>query len=122
MAQAASIKLPSPAPVSLQLPVQRSRTSSHRPSPARGRRAVSSVGPDEDAEGEDDVEDAGDDGEDNEDKSLYCFCQKMSYGEVRCPCHPRLLMDRTASDHRPARSFFSDGRMRQPEMSILMGE
>lgn len=89
VAQAASIKLPSPAPVSLQLPVQRSRTSSHRPSPARGRRAVSSVGPDEDAEGEDDVEDAGDDGEDNEDKSLYCFCQKMSYGEMVACDNPK---------------------------------
>ena len=25
----------------------------------------------------------GDEDEDNEDKTLYCFCQKMSYGEVR---------------------------------------
>jgi chromatin modification-related protein YNG2 len=40
-------------------------------------------GPDEDAEGEDDTEEGnGDDDEDNEDKRLYCFCQKMSYGEV----------------------------------------
>ncbi|THH12711.1 hypothetical protein EW146_g7440 [Bondarzewia mesenterica] len=81
-ASAAAIKLPSPAPVSLQVPAQRSRTSSHRPSPARGRRAVSSLGPDEDAEGEEDIEEAGEEGEDNEDKSLYCFCQKMSYGEM----------------------------------------
>ena len=81
---APSIKLPSPAPPTVQTPAQRSRLAhqTHRPSPARSRRVVSPVGADEDAEGEDDMEDVGDDGEDNEDKSLYCFCQKMSYGEV----------------------------------------
>ncbi|KAI0053888.1 hypothetical protein FA95DRAFT_1673797 [Auriscalpium vulgare] len=79
----ASIKLPSPAPVSA--PPQRTRvtTQSHRPSPAprRGGRVVS-IGPDEDAEGEDDLEEMGGDDDDTEDKSLYCFCQKLSYGEM----------------------------------------
>jgi hypothetical protein len=58
---------------------------SHRASPARGRQAPPEPpGPDEDAEGDDDVEEGnGDEDEDNEDKTLYCFCQKMSYGEVR---------------------------------------
>jgi chromatin modification-related protein YNG2 len=43
------------------------------------------------AEGEDDVEEGnGDDDEDNEDKTLYCFCQKMSYGEV-CPTRDIML-------------------------------
>lgn len=58
---------------------------SHRASPARGRQALPEPpGPDEDAEGDDDVEEGnGDEDEDNEDKTLYCFCQKMSYGEVR---------------------------------------
>ena len=40
---------------------------------------------DEDAQGADDgdVEDAdGEEGEEGEDKSLYCFCQKLSYGEM----------------------------------------
>ena len=41
---------------------------------------------DADAEGEDDAEgeEAGEDGEgeDGEDKQIYCFCQKLSYGEV----------------------------------------
>jgi hypothetical protein len=50
----------------------------------RGRQIQQEIpGPDEDAEGEDDVEEGnGDEDEDNEDKTLYCFCQKMSYGEV----------------------------------------
>ncbi len=62
---------------------------SHRASPARGRQTQPEPpGPDEDAEGEDDVEDGnGDEDEDNEDKTLYCFCQKMSYGEVRVTRH-----------------------------------
>lgn len=42
---------------------------------------------DEDAEGEDDADAEGDEDEENsadpEDKELYCYCQKMSYGEVR---------------------------------------
>ncbi|PSR73422.1 hypothetical protein PHLCEN_2v10714 [Hermanssonia centrifuga] len=95
---AGSIKLPSPAPVSVAPPVhtsggglaaQRSRLSQQvhlRNSPAaRGRRGTASVGPeaDEDAEGEDDVEeDVGEESGDAEDKSLYCVCQKMSYGEM----------------------------------------
>ena len=86
VAAAASVKLPSPAPASVPALPQRTRHAqqSHRPSPARGRQAQPEPpGPDEDAEGDDDVEEGnGDDDEDNEDKTLYCFCQKMSYGEV----------------------------------------
>ncbi|KAH9998826.1 hypothetical protein BJV74DRAFT_824044 [Russula compacta] len=83
----ASIKLPSPAPASVPALPQRTRLAqhqSHRPSPARGRQPPPEPpGPDEDAEGEDDVEEGnGDEDEDNEDKTLYCFCQKMSYGEM----------------------------------------
>jgi chromatin modification-related protein YNG2 len=92
VASSASIKLPSPAPPSVPALPQRTRHAqqqSHRPSPARGRQVQPEPpGPDEDAEGEDDVEDGnGDDDEDNEDKTLYCFCQKMSYGEVRATRH-----------------------------------
>ncbi|KAH9063964.1 hypothetical protein EDB87DRAFT_1601507 [Lactarius vividus] len=84
---AASIKLPSPAPATVPVLPQRTRLAqqqSHRASPARGRQAQPEPpGPDEDAEGEDDVEEGnGDEDEDNEDKTLYCFCQKMSYGEM----------------------------------------
>ncbi|KAI6024457.1 hypothetical protein EDC04DRAFT_246392 [Pisolithus marmoratus] len=76
-----SIKLPSPAP-------------SYVPSTGRGRRkkrGVSSEVDDfevefteetqgaEDAEGE---EVDGEEGDDGEDKELYCFCQKLSYGEM----------------------------------------
>lgn len=87
-ASTASVKLPSPAPASVPVLPQRTRHAqhqSHRPSPARGRQPPPEPpGPDEDAEGEDDVEEGnGDEDEDNEDKTLYCFCQKMSYGEVR---------------------------------------
>jgi hypothetical protein len=39
-----------------------------------------SVG-DEDAEGEEDVEEGAEEAE-TEDQSLYCFCQRQSYGEV----------------------------------------
>ncbi|TDL29390.1 hypothetical protein BD410DRAFT_892695 [Rickenella mellea] len=76
-------------------PQARSRLGQQvHPSPPRGRRAVSSVG-DEDAEGEeDDAEgDADADGEtedsgEPEDKTLYCHCQKMSYGEmIGCDNH-----------------------------------
>ena len=96
VASSASIKLPSPAPASVPTLPQRTRHAqqqSHRPSPARGRQVQPEPpGPDEDAEGEDDVEDGnGDDDEDNEDKTLYCFCQKMSYGEVRATRHVVLL-------------------------------
>jgi chromatin modification-related protein YNG2 len=77
-----SIKLPSPAP------------SLFVPSTGRGRRkkrGVSSEVDDfnldfgeetqlaEEGEGE---EGEGEDGEDGEDKELYCFCQKLSYGEM----------------------------------------
>ena len=87
LAAASSIKQPSPAPASVPAPPQRTRLAqqqSHRPPPARGRQVQPELpGPDEDAEGEDDIEEGnGDDDEDNEDKTLYCFCQKMSYGEV----------------------------------------
>ena len=37
---------------------------------------------DEDAEGEEDLEDNAEDNGEVEDKELYCFCQKLSYGEV----------------------------------------
>ena len=66
---------------------QRSRLSQqvHPATTGRGRRATASVGPDadEDAEGEEDVEDDGmEDNGDADDQALYCFCQKMSYGEM----------------------------------------
>ncbi|KAH7912977.1 hypothetical protein BJ138DRAFT_1226481 [Hygrophoropsis aurantiaca] len=76
-----SIKLPSPAP------------PSYIPATTRGRRGrkrgVSSemddfdFGFDEDTqavEGADGEE--GEEGEEGEDKELYCFCQKLSYGEM----------------------------------------
>ncbi|PCH40944.1 hypothetical protein WOLCODRAFT_24379 [Wolfiporia cocos MD-104 SS10] len=87
-ASAGSIKLPSPAPMTAgAYGAQRSRLGqqvSVRPSPLRSRRATASSGadPDEDAEGEDDVDDALEEGGDAEDKELYCFCQKLSYGEM----------------------------------------
>lgn len=99
IASAGSFKLPSPAPVAASVHAgsssnvgggvtQRSRLSQQlhpRHSPARPRRVTTSVGPDadEDAEGEEDVEETGEEGGDVEDKELYCFCQKLSYGEVR---------------------------------------
>jgi hypothetical protein len=70
-----SIKLPSPVPTPpVSAPPGRSRLS---------RYAI----PDEelediDAEGEDDVEEGVEEVEGDEDKKPYCFCQKMSYGEV----------------------------------------
>ncbi|KAF8558722.1 hypothetical protein OG21DRAFT_1474585 [Imleria badia] len=77
-----SIKLPSPAP------------SSYVPASGRGRRkkrGVSSEVDDMDfdfgeeiqavEEGEGD-EGEGDEGDDGDDKELYCFCQKLSYGEM----------------------------------------
>jgi len=61
------------------------QTHQARPSPSRGRRPPSSLG-DEDAEGEEDADadaDADDqESGDPEDKELYCYCQKMSYGEM----------------------------------------
>jgi chromatin modification-related protein YNG2 len=87
IAAAASVKQPSPVPTSTPVLPQRTRLAqqqSHRPPPVRGRQIQQEIaGPDEDAEGEDDVEEGnGDEDEDNEDKTLYCVCQKMSYGEV----------------------------------------
>lgn len=87
LAAAASIKQTSPVPTSVPVLPQRTRLAqqqSHRPPPVRGRQVQPELpGPDEDAEGEDDIEEGnGDEDEDNEDKTLYCFCQKMSYGEV----------------------------------------
>lgn len=77
-----SIKLPSPAP------------SSYVPVSNRGRRkkrGVSSEVDDMDfdfgeetqvaEEGEGDEAD-GEEGDDGDDKELYCFCQKLSYGEM----------------------------------------
>ncbi|KAH7887455.1 hypothetical protein F5I97DRAFT_831909 [Phlebopus sp. FC_14] len=75
-----SIKLPSPAPSTYVLSTGRGR---------RKKRGVSSEADDfdfeygeetqhaEDAEGEE-----GEGEEDAEDKELYCFCQKLSYGEM----------------------------------------
>ncbi|KAF8486190.1 hypothetical protein DFH94DRAFT_678913 [Russula ochroleuca] len=87
LAAASSVKQPSPVPTSVPVIPQRTRLAqqqSHRPPPARGRQVQPELpGPDEDAEGEDDIEEGnGDEDEDNEDKTLYCFCQKMSYGEM----------------------------------------
>lgn len=120
---AASVKLPSPAPATVPGLPQRTRLAqqqSHRASPARGRQAQPEPppGPDEDAEGEDDVEEGnGDEDEDNEDKTLYCFCQKMSYGEVRCL---RVLSRFSAWLNE---FFFSqDGRVRQHRLRVSMGE
>lgn len=77
-----SIKLPSPAP------------SLYVPASGRGRRkkrGVSSEVDDvdfdfgeeiqavEEGEGE---EGEGEEGDDGDDKELYCFCQKLSYGEM----------------------------------------
>ncbi|KAI0921156.1 hypothetical protein AcW1_010297 [Taiwanofungus camphoratus] len=89
-ASAGSIKLPSPAPMiasSGYSSGQRSRLSQQvhpRQSPLRSRRVTASAGldADEDAEGEDDLDDAMEEGGDAEDKELYCFCQKLSYGEM----------------------------------------
>ncbi|KZT05572.1 uncharacterized protein LAESUDRAFT_726850 [Laetiporus sulphureus 93-53] len=88
-ASAGSIKLPSPAPMSVSSygMGQRSRLSQQvhtRQSPLRTRRVTASVGldADEDAEGEEDLEEGAEEGGDAEDKELYCFCQKLSYGEM----------------------------------------
>jgi len=81
-----TVKHPSPAPSNIYTGSQRSSrlaTAQSRQSPFRMRRTSPSVEQDEDAEGEDDVEDGGEEGADPEDKTLYCFCQKLSYGEVR---------------------------------------
>ncbi|KAG1768688.1 hypothetical protein EDD22DRAFT_871541 [Suillus occidentalis] len=74
-----SIKLPSPAP-SAYVPSTRGR---------RRRRGASSEAedfdfdyPDETQGAEEAEEGEGEDGEDGEDKELYCFCQKLSYGEM----------------------------------------
>ncbi|PIL37396.1 transcription factor [Ganoderma sinense ZZ0214-1] len=89
MASAGSIKLPSPVPVastshSNNGTSQRSSMSRMvhpRQSPVRSRRFTVSTGlDDEDAEGEED--EAGEDGGDAEDQELYCYCQKLSYGEM----------------------------------------
>ncbi|KAI0776184.1 hypothetical protein BD413DRAFT_262380 [Trametes elegans] len=101
-ASAGSIKLPSPVPVSSgsyggggasasgggggSSGAQKSGLSRQvhpRQSPIRSRRAHTSAGPDdEDAEGEDDLDEAGEEGGDAEDQELYCYCQKLSYGEM----------------------------------------
>ena len=115
---AGTIKMPSPAPVAsttstrsvggttggvaANVSQRASRLSQQvhpRQSPSRStRRVTASVGPDldEDAEGEDEPEDTAEDlGEVEEDKEIYCFCRKLSYGEVRTSlvlfvfCHPR---------------------------------
>jgi len=87
----ASIKIPSPAPTNQYAPSQRSRLSQQahpRHSPTRSRRATSLFGADEDAEGEDDYEENGEEAGDPEDQRIYCFCQKLSYGEmIACDNH-----------------------------------
>lgn len=118
---AASIKLPSPAPATVPVLPQRTRLAqqqSHRASPARGRQAQPEPpGPDEDAEGDDDVEEGnGDEDEDNEDKTLYCFCQKMSYGEVRS------YASYCVSSPHDKRTSHPDGCVRQHGMRISMGK
>ncbi|KDQ64185.1 hypothetical protein JAAARDRAFT_43346 [Jaapia argillacea MUCL 33604] len=94
-----SIKLPSPSPAP-SFAVQPARPSKlsqqiYIPS-SRGRRAAATTikleqEEEEDAEGEDDLEGEGEiegvEGEEGEeaegeDKELYCFCQKLSYGEM----------------------------------------
>ncbi|EMD40515.1 hypothetical protein CERSUDRAFT_80181 [Gelatoporia subvermispora B] len=82
-ASAGSIKLPSPAPVPTSAysgAGQRSRLNQVHPRQSpRSRRVTAS---DEDAEGEEDLDEGMEEGGDAEDKELYCFCQKLSYGEM----------------------------------------
>lgn len=78
------VDIPSPAPSVVYPGTQRSArlaSAQTRDSPMRARRPTPSV-QDEDGDGEDDIEDGGEEGADPEDKTLYCFCQKLSYGEV----------------------------------------
>jgi len=81
MATQGSIKLPSPAP-SLYVPSTRGR---------RRKRGVSSEADDFDFDYGEEIQGAeeaeaeegeGEEGEEGEDKELYCFCQKLSYGEM----------------------------------------
>ncbi|TFK94244.1 hypothetical protein K466DRAFT_397529 [Polyporus arcularius HHB13444] len=86
-ASAGSIKLPSPVPVSnsgynSSSGTQKSSLSrvNTRHSPVRQRRGPTHAPTgldDEDAEGEEDEE-----GGDAEDQGIYCYCQKLSYGEM----------------------------------------
>lgn len=78
------VEVPSPAASVVYPGTQRSArlaSAQMRDSPMRTRRPTPSV-QDEDGDGEDDIEDGGEEGADTEDKTLYCFCQKLSYGEV----------------------------------------
>ncbi|KAI9000752.1 hypothetical protein BD414DRAFT_511408 [Trametes punicea] len=99
-ASTVNIKLPSPVPVSSgtyggggggggsgsSAGTQKSGLSRQvhpRQSPMRSRRTHASAGLDEeDAEGEEDLDEAGEDNGDAEDQELYCYCQKLSYGEM----------------------------------------
>jgi chromatin modification-related protein YNG2 len=81
MSTQGSIKLPSPAP-SLYAPSTRGR---------RRKRGVSSEADDFDFDYGEEIQGAeeaeaeegeGEEGEEGEDKELYCFCQKLSYGEM----------------------------------------
>ncbi|KAF9226781.1 hypothetical protein BS17DRAFT_503918 [Gyrodon lividus] len=88
-----SIKIPSPAP------------SLYVPTTGRGRRKKRGVSSEVDdfdfdfgeetqaaEEGEGEGEEGeGEDGEDGEDKELYCFCQKLSYGEMIACDNPDCL-------------------------------
>ncbi|KZP13443.1 hypothetical protein FIBSPDRAFT_960502 [Athelia psychrophila] len=85
-----SLKIPSPAPtpvVNPYAPSQRSRLSQ-----STSRRRQASIFGDEDddfdadgdadADAGEDVEGEGEEGGDPEDQQIYCFCQKLSYGEM----------------------------------------
>lgn len=92
-----SIKLPSPAPATINVPQRHvpsvPSATAHRPSPGRPSRQqqhqppklptpvpMAVDGGDEDAEGEDDLE--GVDEADVDDDRIYCVCHRTSFGEV----------------------------------------
>ena len=66
---------PSPAPSGPGTPSRSGRTLA-----SRSRRSVSVADVEADADAEDDD---GKDAGDQDDQSLYCYCRKRSYGEVR---------------------------------------
>ncbi|KAG8891066.1 hypothetical protein FRB98_000075 [Tulasnella sp. 332] len=87
------------------LPSRQSRLSNTvnvRPSPpiaiASTRRATVStrLAPDENGEEQDE---SADDPADNEDKSLYCFCRKLSYGEFTCTTAMDAFFDGSNESH-----------------------
>ena len=66
-------------------------------------------GEEEDAEGEE-VEEG--DGEEGDDQQIYCFCQKLSYGEVSCVCCASVCAGMLKD---------ADDCMRQRGVSVSMG-